>query len=288
VQVKASRWRSGKSLCREVLLGCSPPLPHRGLSLNDPSPRMSAGLRRCWETEEEDMEEAARTALAYSRSSSSSSTTASDKDSRTVSQCSSSSSSLTSAAPDKTALPADSLGSMVVLHVYDVTNFNAVKALNRAILPLGGGGAFHVGVEVWQKEYSYGFRSVGTGVTKVSPCGDPGHQFQGSVELGHTYLSQGAVTKLVSEMAVQWQGCDYHMIRHNCMHFAAALVEKLGAGPLPAWVDRLPRAAEQLLRMQAEAFQSQIGSTVGGMFEVQPERSKDRVLTPDSQQAVVM
>lgn len=138
---------------------------------------------------------------------------------------------------------------MVALNVYDLTKSPLMEALNQVSLTLVGGGAFHVGIEVWGHEWFYGFKQNGSGVTSVMPCKDGAHHFRGSVQLGCTSCSKAEVEELIQQLAsaAEWQGTCYHDIMHNCCHFARALAAHVGVGPLPGWVDRLGRTAEGLL-----------------------------------------
>lgn len=132
---------------------------------------------------------------------------------------------------------------VVRLNVYDLTRWRCVEAYNRRVLPLGGAGAFHVGIEVFRCEYQFGFRSEGTGVTKSKPGADSGHHFRGSINLGRTQLTKAEVEATLRELAKEWHGIEYDVIRRNCFHFAHVAAQRLGARPLPDWVDRLPRLA---------------------------------------------
>jgi len=132
---------------------------------------------------------------------------------------------------------------VVRLNVYDLTRWRCVEAYNRRVLPLGGAGAFHVGIEVFRCEYQFGFRSEGTGVTKSKPGEDSNHHFRGSISLGRTRLTKAEVEVALRELAKEWRGHHYSTIRKNCVHFAHIAAQRLGVKPLPDWVDRLPRLA---------------------------------------------
>lgn len=146
--------------------------------------------------------------------------------------------------PPKCVADDEDLGSEVWLSIYDMTQLRALQLLNQVVQPLGGG-VFHVGVVVWEKEYSYGCTLAGTGLAQMGPGRDPGHQFHSSVHVGYTKLSQKEVEQLVASMADMWQGPKYHYLKHNCTHFARTLMEKLGSCTMPDWVDSLARSAMQ-------------------------------------------
>jgi hypothetical protein len=71
---------------------------------------------------------------------------------------------------------AGKMGTLVTLHVYDVTNSgsgaanNAIITLNRLLKDTWNvGGVFHCGVEVNREEWAFGFCEQGTGV-RVLDC----------------------------------------------------------------------------------------------------------------------
>eukprot|EP00408_Alexandrium_pacificum_P016751 CAMPEP_0171185914 /NCGR_PEP_ID=MMETSP0790-20130122/16543_1 /TAXON_ID=2925 /ORGANISM="Alexandrium catenella, Strain OF101" /LENGTH=179 /DNA_ID=CAMNT_0011650943 /DNA_START=12 /DNA_END=551 /DNA_ORIENTATION=- len=132
---------------------------------------------------------------------------------------------------------------MVSLNVYDLTRWKFVEALNHMAVPMGVGGLFHVAIEVWDEEWSYGGSMKGTGITSVLPGKDPSHNFRASIPLGRTELSKRQVQEIILELAGEWPGVHYDCIRRNCCTFAQVLAERLRAGPLPGWVDRLCRTA---------------------------------------------
>eukprot|EP00435_Cladocopium_sp_Y103_P025232 s308_g6.t1 len=77
------------------------------------------------------------------------------------------------------------------------------------------GGAFHVGVEVFGMEWSYGrtFRDSRPGVVGLPPRKDPNHTFRQTVQLGCTPLSMEAVTELITELIEDYPGRSYDVLR---------------------------------------------------------------------------
>jgi hypothetical protein len=141
------------------------------------------------------------------------------------------------------AMPSFRRGAMVVLHIYDLGKGEETQALNR-ILRVFGSGAFHCGVEVFGKEWSYrGANRVGTGVFNCQPRHCMSHTYCESVPMGETYLSEGEVTALLSWLESEWAALAYSVLRHNCCHFADILCNHLGVGAIPSWVKSLADAA---------------------------------------------
>jgi hypothetical protein len=52
----------------------------------------------------------------------------------------------------------------------------------------------------------------------------------------------------------EWQGWTYDLLSRNCNHFCEALVEILGVGPLPAWVNRFAVNADYALETSQTAL----------------------------------
>jgi len=129
----------------------------------------------------------------------------------------------------------------VRLNVYDVGTTPIVEKINQALRAVGTG-AFHVGVEVYGSEWSYGYVESGTGVLYSEPEACSKHRFRESMAAGTTSLSQEEVVNIIAELSQDWLGCDYDFLRKNCVSFSEVMLEKLGAGPIPAWVSNLAGA----------------------------------------------
>lgn len=134
--------------------------------------------------------------------------------------------------------------SSVVLHVYDLSE-GLQKANELLLYALAVGGAFHVGVESYGCEWSYGCRGVKASVPRTAA----GHVYHCSLHLGTTSHGEHSFAVLMHSMCQAWRGADYHVLGHNCCSFAAELCDRLGVGPMPAWVNRIAR----LLHMSQEA-----------------------------------
>eukprot|EP00747_Dinoflagellata_sp_TGD_P208986 gnl/TRDRNA2_/TRDRNA2_82414_c0_seq1.p1 gnl/TRDRNA2_/TRDRNA2_82414_c0~~gnl/TRDRNA2_/TRDRNA2_82414_c0_seq1.p1 ORF type:complete len:270 (+),score=31.36 gnl/TRDRNA2_/TRDRNA2_82414_c0_seq1:71-811(+) len=133
----------------------------------------------------------------------------------------------------------DLMGSDVVLHVYHVSTSRVVEAINMLALPLGAG-AFHVGIEVHGKEWSYGIAEQGSGLCWIAPRTNRKHLFCESVRLGRTSKSSKEVLNILFALAKRWRGIEYDIFRSNCCHFARDFAKQLGvADAYPSWVDRL-------------------------------------------------
>lgn len=127
----------------------------------------------------------------------------------------------------------------VTLSIYDVGTSGEVKMMNRVLRPLGAGGAFHCGVEVYGMEWSYGDYSQGTGVFSCRPRRCEGHTYSESVSMGTTALWESEFTRRVKMMESKWMGSSYDLLHKNCCHFCEEILDLLGVDSVPTWVMKL-------------------------------------------------
>lgn len=142
----------------------------------------------------------------------------------------------------------------VSLHVYDVTNSpnpktnNAILQINRyARDTFGLGGVFHGAVEVYGEEWSFGYCERGPGVFSCPPKANPMYTYRETIELGVTPLDEKRVNQLLLEMSTDWAGRTYDLLARNCNHFCDEFCQRLGAGPIPLWVNRFANFGDAAL-----------------------------------------
>lgn len=128
---------------------------------------------------------------------------------------------------------------MVNLHIYDVVGNVAFEYMNNVFRMLGTG-AFHVAIEVFGDEWSYGFSDDSPGCTGLFNCApgenkDYGHHRE-TILLGTTPKPASEVDEILDELRKSWKGEDYDLLHHNCCHFSDAFARLLGVGGIPAWV----------------------------------------------------
>mmetsp|Transcript_14779 Transcript_14779/g.29138 ORF Transcript_14779/g.29138 Transcript_14779/m.29138 type:complete len:344 (-) Transcript_14779:58-1089(-) len=129
----------------------------------------------------------------------------------------------------------------VLLNVYELEAFDGI---NRLMAAPGLGGALHVGVEIFGREWSYGGGSgSGSGVVCEMPRQNRQHRYRETVLLERTFLSNVEVALLMGELVERWQQNDYHWLHWNCLAFANELCSRLGVSRIPAWIDRFSRGA---------------------------------------------
>lgn len=110
----------------------------------------------------------------------------------------------------------------VFVNVYDVIE-------NNSLLCSVGLGVHHAGIQVYDKEYQYGGREEGTGISTVEPRHSPPHVFREQFYIGQTDLSEPAVEELVESFRHNdsWMGNKYNLLKHNCVDFAHAFSRAL-------------------------------------------------------------
>lgn len=141
-----------------------------------------------------------------------------------------------------------SLHTPVTLNIYDLGTSCPSRSVNKLLRPLGTG-AFHCGVEVHGREWSYSNTDagVGDGIFCCLPCCCMGYSYCESVLLGRTSASKEAVQNLILSMKSEWAVEDYGVLAHNCCHFCDSLSHRLGVVGVPAWVKNLAGAAESIV-----------------------------------------
>ena len=97
-------------------------------------------------------------------------------------------------------------------------------------------GVYHVGIEIYGLEWSYGFSEEGTGIFFVKPRQSSIGIFKESVKLGETYKSPEQVMHLVKALSEAWRGKDYDVIHKNCVRFSQEFLRDLvPEASLPGW-----------------------------------------------------
>jgi len=117
---------------------------------------------------------------------------------------------LTSSSPSKP----QKLKSSVTLRVYDPSWVASIAPVN----------AVHVGVEVYNAEFSFGFN----GVRACRPGAYEAYKFRAAVALGKTELTARQISYVLSELRKVWLPEEYRLIGRNCQSFAIAFCAKLG------------------------------------------------------------
>eukprot|EP00742_Colponemidia_sp_Colp-10_P005087 GILJ01005433.1.p1 GENE.GILJ01005433.1~~GILJ01005433.1.p1 ORF type:complete len:226 (+),score=8.72 GILJ01005433.1:60-680(+) len=121
----------------------------------------------------------------------------------------------------------------VILNVYDLSTFNNFA---HSI----GMGAYHTGIEINGTEYSFGGHDLeGTGVFEIDPRTAPQCRFRESVRLGETTLTRTEILRVVSDLQLEFQGRNYHVLSRNCNTFTNVLAKRLLGKGIPSYVNRL-------------------------------------------------
>mmetsp|Transcript_10479 Transcript_10479/g.27560 ORF Transcript_10479/g.27560 Transcript_10479/m.27560 type:complete len:332 (-) Transcript_10479:7-1002(-) len=127
----------------------------------------------------------------------------------------------------------------VVVRVYDLGQTIITRGYNAIAHSYG---AFHSGVEVYGKEWSFGMTpdTVSTGISWNPPGECENHSFREMISMGWTRYSEEQVMAIIEELHVEWKGNSYDLLTKNCHHFSEAFCARLGVTAcMPAWVNKL-------------------------------------------------
>jgi len=158
----------------------------------------------------------------------------------------------------------------VRIHIYDVSHEDAIQQINQVFarknFPVKMGGVFHVGVEVNDVEWCFGYCDSETksGVGCVLPRQHPNHHFRQSIKMGYTTLTAEDIAGLISDLIEEYPGADYDLLTRNCTHFADDFCQRLGVGSIPGWIHRFADIGTHVVTMLQTA--TQIRSQVGGVM----------------------
>lgn len=141
------------------------------------------------------------------------------------------------------AVPAERR-SPVRINIYDLSTRN--KSLKRV-----GFGIYHVGVVVFEIEWSFGESLEHTNGTGLFCC-QPGTAgaITRTMFLGDTTLSPMQVDTILHRLENEWPSRGYHILHRNCNHFAQCFCNHLSTiEPLriPAWCNRAARVADKVV-----------------------------------------
>jgi len=137
----------------------------------------------------------------------------------------------------------------VALSVYELHGTGAINYLTAAT---GIGGAYHVGVEVYGLEWSFGATDVGTGIYMVHPQQSTLGTFYERIPLGKTKISPQQNLEILGEYRRMFRGQQYHLLAKNCAHFCLAFSKRLvpRSSP-PDWINAFANYGQSLTGAQA-------------------------------------
>jgi hypothetical protein len=134
--------------------------------------------------------------------------------------------------------------STVWLNVYDLSEeWLMANDIFQDVAELGG--AFHAGVEIYGREWSFGTDGVCFSIPKTHDV----HVYRDSIPIGETkYSPQEIDSILEDEIFGKWQGKAYDLLARNCCSFSRSFCKRLTGDGIPDWVDRLPRLLNAVRR----------------------------------------
>lgn len=133
----------------------------------------------------------------------------------------------------------------VTLNVYSLIESN--KRLSKM-----GMGVFHTGVVVYGIEWGYGEvvdNPNASGLFCVHPGQAAGTLYR-TIRIGHTTRSPMQVDTILHRLENEWRSSDYHILHHNCNHFAQAFCDLLSTTEklqVPSWCNRAARVGDRVI-----------------------------------------
>ncbi|CAK8986515.1 unnamed protein product [Durusdinium trenchii] len=133
----------------------------------------------------------------------------------------------------------------VLVRVYDLGQAMLTRGYNQLTKDYG---AFHTGVEVYGKEWSFGMTlDHSSGIICHEPAQNPDHTFRETLCMGYTRYSPREVGKILEDLKHDWRGRDYHVLTKNCHHFTEVFCARLGVARLPPWINTLAATGAKTL-----------------------------------------
>jgi hypothetical protein len=133
----------------------------------------------------------------------------------------------------------------VTLNVYSLLESN--KKLSKM-----GMGVYHTGVVVYGIEWGYGEvveNPNASGLFCVHPGQAAGTLYR-TIRIGYTTRSPMQVDTILHRLENEWRSCEYHILHHNCNHFAQAFCDLLSTTEklqVPAWCNRAARVGDRII-----------------------------------------
>mmetsp|Transcript_42336 Transcript_42336/g.95524 ORF Transcript_42336/g.95524 Transcript_42336/m.95524 type:complete len:354 (+) Transcript_42336:106-1167(+) len=145
----------------------------------------------------------------------------------------------------------------VSLRVYDLGQTVLTRGYNAVNKSYG---AFHTGVEVYGREWSFGAAPVGySGIGENPPGENTMHSFRETLVMGYTPYNPEQITQIIQELAVEWPGTSYELFSRNCHNFSDAFCRRLGVPGVPSWVNDLASSLAPRLEATAQPAETEEG-----------------------------
>lgn len=110
-----------------------------------------------------------------------------------------------------------------------------------------GVGIFHSGIEIGDKEYSFGGHDFSyTGVFDIVPRTAYGAKFRETHLLGEVDITPRDLQRIIDELSDEFPGNSYHPLTRNCNTFANELCLRLLKVGIPSYVNRLANMGSAL------------------------------------------
>ena len=101
-------------------------------------------------------------------------------------------------------------------------------------------GAYHTGVEIAGREYSFSMEGISAGLPKRCPAGVTYHS---QIEMGRTSKN---VHSTITSLRSRFPRGSYDILTKNCNVFSEALCKELVGKSIPSWINRLARTGNKI------------------------------------------
>jgi hypothetical protein len=147
------------------------------------------------------------------------------------------------------------------------------------ILRVADVNAFHCGVEIFGREWSFQqTMNGGTGVFCCMPRKCHSVTYAESVRMGSTPLSHETVKRLLERLRREWRGSSYDLLKKNCCHFCQEFCQYLKVGSLPEYITS---AATSMKKLEQRRVRCGEAFTPNHLCSPNYEFSKDSDLDED-------
>eukprot|EP00929_Paragymnodinium_shiwhaense_P080095 TRINITY_DN41751_c1_g2_i1.p1 TRINITY_DN41751_c1_g2~~TRINITY_DN41751_c1_g2_i1.p1 ORF type:complete len:408 (-),score=97.91 TRINITY_DN41751_c1_g2_i1:124-1347(-) len=98
------------------------------------------------------------------------------------------------------------------------------------------GKLYHLAIQVYHLEWSYGGGDYGSGVFPCHPGQCSLGTLQHEIPLGSTPFTPQGALQIIGELRPYWPSNGYDVLHRNCQHFSVKLAQRLEVATVPEWV----------------------------------------------------
>lgn len=119
----------------------------------------------------------------------------------------------------------------VVLRVFDIGH----EHKGNQFLSYVGLGTYHTSLIICGRDYSFSDQGITASVPSKTL---QGVLFKEDIVLGEFHSNSNDVNGIVARLRQDFNGHQYHLVKHNCNHFTSRFCRELLGIDIPRWVNR--------------------------------------------------